>query len=71
MFCKNCGAELPKDGKFCENCGYAMNEENQSEHTSVADESIKHNDNLPSVNSETMSSVHIEAEVIDEQKNYL
>ncbi len=25
MFCKNCGAELPKDGKFCENCGYAMN----------------------------------------------
>ena len=25
MFCKNCGAELPEDGKFCENCGYAMN----------------------------------------------
>ena len=68
MFCKNCGAELPKDGKFCENCGYAMNEENQAEHISVADESIKHNDNLPSVNSETMSSVHIEAEVIDEPK---
>ena len=23
MFCKNCGATMPSDGKFCENCGAA------------------------------------------------